>query len=113
MSKFYERYWMLWEEARDKNYKTTREQFADSLGVSPGQSNGWLRGTSEPDCDTLAILARKANVSVAWLVGATNIRKPEVFCPLVRELPTEAVDEVMEFIKYIRFKYHIDACKPG
>lgn len=55
MSKFLERYWMLWED------KLTREKFADRLGVSSGQSNAWLHGTSEPDCDALAILAKRAS----------------------------------------------------
>ena len=39
MSKFFERYWMLWEEMKAKDNKLTREKFADRLGVSSGQSN--------------------------------------------------------------------------
>lgn len=99
---------MLWEEAKEKDNKLTRSKFADRLGVTPGQSNGWLRGTSQPDCDALAILAKRANVSVGWLVGITNFRNPEIICPLMKDLPAEATDEITEFIKYIRFKYNSD-----
>lgn len=111
MKTFAQRYWMLWEEARDADHKITREKFAKNMGVSPGQSNGWLRNTSEPDCKTLGIIAEHAKVSVNWLIGISNVREPEKICPLMKGLPTEAVDEVVEFIKYLRFKYNFDKYK--
>lgn len=102
---------MLWDEARDRDHKISRDEFADSLGVTPGQSNGWLRGTSEPDCDALAVLAEKAKVSVNWLIGASNDREPERICTLIEGLPTEAVDKLSEYIKYLHFKYNVDKYK--
>ena len=56
-------------------------------------------------------MAKRADVSVGWLVGATNLRNPEIVCPLMKDLPTEATDEVIEFINYIRFKYNFDKYK--
>lgn len=38
MAKFHERYWMLWEEARDENHKIKPVDFANSMGVTVGQS---------------------------------------------------------------------------
>lgn len=98
---------MLWEEARDRNHKIKRVEFAESLGVTAGQSNGWLDTNTEPDCESLITISKHANISVSWLVGETNIRKLDTPV-LYNELPAKAADELTEFVKYLRHKYEIE-----
>lgn len=107
MSIFNKRYWMLWEEARDKNHKLKRAEFAELMGVTVGQSNGWLDTSTEADCTSLVTIAKRANVNVSWLVGETNIRNfdtPNLFVGL----PVKAADELEEFVRYLRFKYKVE-----
>lgn len=100
MANFNSRYWQLWEDSRDINPKITRQEFADSMGVTIGQSNGWLDKGNQPDCDTLLMVAKKANVSVSWLVGEIEVRNFKII-KLLKGLPSPVVDELARYAKYL------------
>jgi transcriptional regulator with XRE-family HTH domain len=74
MSNFKTRITQLWEEAKDRNYRTTQEQFAAQFGATKNQLKGWLRGSGEPDTELIKKIAKVSNVSVDWLVGNSEIR---------------------------------------
>lgn len=107
MAKFHKRYWCLWDEAKDDDCKISRAEFAERMGVTVGQSNGWLDSGNEPDCESLLIIAKNAGVSVSWLVGETNIRTFET-PNLFMGLPEKAAEELEEFVRYLRFKYKLE-----
>lgn len=107
MTKFHKRYWCLWDEAKDIDSKISRAEFAKRMGVTVGQSNGWLDGGTEPDCESLLTIAKNAGVSVSWLVGETGIRRLNM-PDLLEGLPTDAVSEMIEFSKYLRYKYKVE-----
>lgn len=104
MADFHERINVLYEEARDTNYKIGRNAFAKSLDVTIGQLNGWLDGLGKPNSDTLRKVATKANVSVSWLVGETDFRS-QLLPQNADALPEAAQQEYKILIDYLKFKY--------
>lgn len=74
MSTFKSRMTQLWEEMKDRDYRTTQEEFASLFGATKNQLKGWLRGSGEPNSELLKTIARVSNVSVDWLVGNTDTR---------------------------------------
>lgn len=105
MANFNSRYWQLWDDARDLNPKITRQEFADSIGVTIGQSNGWLDKGNQPDCDTLLKIAKKANVSVSWLAGEVEVRNFQIN-QLLKDLPSPIVDELVRYTRYLCYCYN-------
>lgn len=103
MAKFNERYWLLWDEARDRNYKVSRQAFADSMGVTAGQSNGWLDNGNLADCDSLLKVAKHADVSVSWLVGETEMRNLHSI-EMLKGLSTHSIDELVCYAGYLQYK---------
>lgn len=103
MANFNTRYWELWDEARDVNPKLSRQEFADCIGVTLGQSNGWLDKGNQPDCDTLVKVAKKANVSVSWLVGETEVRNYQMN-EFFSGLPSAIIDELVEYADFLKNK---------
>lgn len=103
MADFNTRYWELWDEARDRNPKLTRQEFAEYMGVTLGQSNGWLDKGNQPDCDTLLKIAKRANVSVSWLVGEMEIRNFQINERL-NALSSAIIDELITYAEYLSYK---------
>lgn len=104
MADFRERINLLYEEARDANYKVGRNAFAQNLDVTIGQLSGWLDGFGKPNSDTLKKIAQKTNVSVSWLVGETDYRN-QLLPENCDSLPEEAQAEYRFFMDYLKFKY--------
>lgn len=100
---FNTRYWDLWDEARDVNPKLSRQEFADLMGVTLGQSNGWLDKGNQPDCDTLVKVAKKANVSVSWLVGETEVRNYQTN-RFFNGLSSTIIDKITEYAEFLHSK---------
>lgn len=104
MDDFHDRINLLYEEARDANYKVGRNAFAKMLDVTIGQLSGWLDGLGKPNSVTLRKIALKTNVSVSWLVGETDFRNSSLpdNCD---ELPKEAQHEYKILMDYLKYKY--------
>lgn len=108
---FQQRIEKLWEEAKDKNYQLTQEEFAMSFGATRNQLKGWLSGAGEPKTTMLKAIAASCNVSTSWLVGETNIRTPITTIAahrtdnLMDDLPPEAEERVLEFIELMKIKH--------
>lgn len=108
---FQERIEKLWEEAKDKNYQLTQEEFAASFGATRNQLKGWISGAGEPKTKMLKAIAIKCEVSTSWLVGETDIRTPIKTIAAHRtddpmdDLPPEALEKVEEFKELMRMKY--------
>jgi len=74
---FQQRLQLLFDEYRNGYIgKWSRNVYADHLGVSLSTLRGWLSGSGEPSASKLAQIARLENVTVDWLVGASNERQP-------------------------------------
>lgn len=74
MATFRDRINELYDEARDRNFRTTRAQFAAQLGISIGRSNAYIDGNGNPDFETLKMIAKNKGVTVSWLLGETDER---------------------------------------
>lgn len=102
----------------------TQRQFADQFQISPSTIALYEVGKRTPDADTLSKLASFFDVSVDYLLGRTNERKPSsadkpkdldemIAIALSRSdghsepLPPEAVDEIKAAIDYARRKYNL------
>lgn len=61
-----------------KKHKLTQKQVAEYLGISESGYGYYEQGRNEPSLETLTKLAKKYNVSVAYLTGETNNPSPEL-----------------------------------
>jgi transcriptional regulator with XRE-family HTH domain len=101
----------LFELEKDRNPKITQEEFAKKCGASRSQFTGWLSGNGSPNPDMLRQIAIVWNVSVDWLVGKTDIKRPiEINAAhraddLISDLPPEAIERIEEFKELMRMKY--------
>lgn len=111
MDTFHDRINELYEEARDQNYRIGRKKFAEMCGVRRWQMHGWLNRTGSPNAATLRQVAKACKVSVSWLVGETDVRRlthsavSAELLNLIEEVPSEALDEVRDFLAYLLSKY--------
>jgi transcriptional regulator with XRE-family HTH domain len=78
MACFKERITILYDEIKNSDYKLSQTQIADRFGASRGQLQGWMSGAGEPDSEMMKNVANISKVSVDWLVGATDLRKPYI-----------------------------------
>lgn len=100
---FLARFNRIYKEFRssDIEYKG-RKAFAEKLGVSLGQINGWLDGTGRPDYETLIELEKKLDVSIQWLIGASEERLPS----LPKESPAiTAKREARILVEYLKHRH--------
>jgi transcriptional regulator with XRE-family HTH domain len=81
-----------------KNLKQT--QVMAKTGINNKTLSGYEKNVSEPDVETLKILAELYEVSVDWLTGRTMYSKNKA-------------DENEFILKEITAKYHIDLTKPA
>ncbi|MFG6383595.1 MAG: helix-turn-helix domain-containing protein [Lachnospiraceae bacterium] len=54
----------------------TQKKLSTELHIAPSTLNGYLRRDREPDFSTLIKLANYFRVSIDYLLGVTNIRRP-------------------------------------
>ena len=89
----------LWEEAKDRDYQTTQEDFANLLGATKNQLKGWLRGSGEPSTELIKNIAQVCNVSVDWLVGNSenNVTTSRSYDEKIKNLPPE-MKRIIDFI---------------
>ena len=78
MACFKERINLLFEEAKNKDYRITQVQYASKFGASRAQLQGWMIGAGEPDSEMMKKIAEISHTSVDWLVGASDLRRPYV-----------------------------------
>ncbi|MDR1701222.1 MAG: XRE family transcriptional regulator [Sporomusaceae bacterium] len=108
---FKDRINILWEEAKDQNYKLTQKEFAQNLGATRSQLQGWLNGAGEPDSEMLKVIAQTHNSSIDWLLGNTNLRyaiKDDAFTDeytkKIKKLPLEVQKTIDLIIDLHEFK---------
>lgn len=75
MATFHERFYELYDEARQEK-GVGRKEFAARCDVTKGQLNGWLNGSSEPNTADLKRIAKNLKVSLRWLMGESDLREP-------------------------------------
>lgn len=94
-----------------KEKKLTQYELADKLGFSRGQISNYEQGSREPDQETLIKIVSFFDVSVDFMLGLTDIRKYDTISRYDNniancdKLPKEAIDEINNFILYIKQKY--------
>lgn len=103
MATFNDRITELYEEARDRDYTVGRKKFAEILGVTRGQINGWLENAGNPDLETLKKIADKAGVSTSWLIGEDDRRNYPSF--EMSGLTPEAQRDYDLLLEFLRFKH--------
>jgi len=105
-SLFKVRFNILYEESN-----SSQEDFGKPFNASKSQVFHWRNGSGEPDTLTLSAIATVCNVSIDWLVGKTDIRRPIETIAAHRtddpssELPEEARKSLEEFKKFL-FEKH-------
>ncbi len=96
MATFQERFNQLFDES-----SKSQKEFGQQFGASDDQVYNWRRNRGEPDSETMKRIARGCNVSVSWLVGETDNRRPPDLVVkyndkiLAIEAKTAAIEEVV------------------
>lgn len=109
MADFRERINELYDEARDHNHAIGRKGFAELIGVTRGQVNGWLDGASRPNFETLRYIAAKAGVTSSWLIGESELRNyPSVN---VKGATPETRSDYLLLLDFLKFKYRAEIVK--
>ena len=90
MATFQERFNQLFAES-----KLSQEEFGRQFKATKSQIFNWRNGRGEPDSEMMKTIAETRDVSVDWLTGASNERKPGA--------GVKAIDdpEVTDFMKTI------------
>lgn len=99
MTGFHERITELYKEAQALDYTIGRKAFAELLGVTRSQMNGWLDGTGRPDMHLLKSVAKNSGVETSWLIGESEWRN----FPLRKftGLPPEAENDYQKLLTYL------------
>ena len=86
----------------------TQAQVAKALGVSAHAVWAWEDGRMKPNNEHLVALASRCEVSTDWLLGR-DVMEAEVlremnasFREAVADLPTEDIESIWEFIRFVR-----------
>ena len=79
---------------------TTQRQVANDLSIAPSTIGGYVQNTSEPDFNTLRLLARYFNVTIDYLldfrVGKTDTRQEDEILRVFRALTAEQKELYLE-----------------
>lgn len=103
MTTFNDRINELYEEARDRNYRVGRKRFAEMIGATRGQLNGWLDNGVSPSIETIKKVAKNTGVSMLWLIGEADERAYPPF--QMTGLSPEAEKDYALFLEFLRFKH--------
>lgn len=100
----------------------TQEELAVKLNKTRSTIAGYETERKEPDYETLKMIANFFNVSLDYLLGASEIRNlhkeqsslTRVFNNLYTyDLPDEAIKQIEEYIEFVKQKYNKDASAKG
>lgn len=92
----------------------TAKEFANIVGISPGNITDWKTGRANPSIKALEKIQYKFNVSMEWLLGKSDIKKyvqykyveiPENF---LKDYCTGLPDYIVDKIKKIAFYLLVD-----
>lgn len=81
-----------------KNLKLNKKQMAEKLDIIYTTYVGYETGKREPNSETLIKMSRILNVSIDYILGATNTRKTEY----TEETPTTLTPEEQSIIDVYR-----------
>ncbi len=95
MASFGERLRLLREEK-----KMGQKEIASLLGITYSEISKYETDIRKPSSDVIIILANFFQVSTDYLLGQTNLRRPEIY-----EFCNEARKEIEIFIEFIKQKY--------
>lgn len=93
-----------------KDAGLTQEELAGKFNTTKHAISKYETGTSEPSDEMKIMIARYFQVSVDYLLGLTDTPSPystKKFISLPDNFPPEALEEVKEFIRYLKFKYKL------
>lgn len=97
-----------------KNNNLTQAELGKILGVGKTTISMYENGNSTPNDEIKLKIAEHFNISLDYLLGKTDIKNyiddPNITIALhsdtdYDDLPKEAIDEINNFIKYIKQKY--------
>lgn len=71
---FSERFNQLFEEST-----LAQEEFGQRFGATKGQIYRWRTGTGEPDTEMLVTIADQCGVTLDWLLGRSEVRRPKEY----------------------------------
>lgn len=103
MATFNERINELYEEARDRDYRIGRKRFAQMIGATGGQLDGWLDNGVSPNIEVIKKVAQNAGVSVLWLIGESDGREYPPF--QMTGLSPEEADDYEFLLEFLRFRH--------
>lgn len=92
----------------------TQEEFGKPYSLKKSTVSQYESGSSRPDDELKKRIALDYNVSLDWLMGLTDIRNytedPNITIALhsdtdYDDLPKEALDEINNFVEFIKQKY--------
>lgn len=86
-----------------KQNKKTQQNVADFLGITRPAYTAYELGSREPDFETLQKLADFFSVSTDFLLGRTDVKKPEGrFFHDLDHASEEDLDKLEEFFKFLQ-----------
>lgn len=91
------------QELRFENH-LTQEQVAAKLNITTGAYGHYESKRSIPSIETVIKLAEIFNCSTDYILGRSKIKKPSQI-EYFDDLPTDAKNEINQFITYIKNKY--------
>ena len=101
---------MIGERLADlrKDKKLNQKELAEKLKISTYTVSSYEREKSTPDDEMKVRIAKFFNVSLDYLLGLINEERPigggnPFYIP--EDLPPQAIEEIIEYIKYIKTKY--------
>lgn len=106
MDIFHERLNIMYEECRDRDPSCGRRGFARLCKTSFYKIDNYLSGKGMPAIDTLRTIAASLDVNPSWLLGLSEERHEDkrALQKWVEELSQAQIDEVLNFVNYMRFK---------
>ncbi len=97
----------LWDLRKDAGL--TQDELAAALNINKHSISSYEREKSEPPDAVKIAIARYFDVSVDYLLGITDERRPlskqGYLLRLPPDLPEEAICELTSYIDYLTFKY--------
>lgn len=89
----------------------TRELYAERIGATIGMLKGWLLGSGEPNTETLIHIAKVENVTVDWLVGASDEERPVTLVASkaglmskISSADSETLAQLEQFYDYLEYQ---------
>lgn len=110
MATFKDRIEILYDSARDGDYRIGREDFANKSGITVGQCSGYLVGQGTKFCETLKTIAANNNTTVSWLVGESDnfMRNEQGFFDGLNPKEIRKIKEYANYLRYLREKENIE-----